>query len=78
MCPLGGGSEIREHPKSTIRNIDAPLGGAGVVDPKASTINAKKCQQWAPLRGAGAVNLGASVINVKKHRRRAPWEVSEL
>jgi hypothetical protein len=78
MCPLGGDSEIRERPKSMLRNIDAPLGGAGAVDPETSTINAKKCQRWAPLRGAGAVDPGAFIINVKKRRRRAPWEVPEL
>jgi hypothetical protein len=34
---------IRERLPSTLRNIDGgPLGGAGDVDPDASTINAKK------------------------------------
>jgi hypothetical protein len=39
---------IREHPPSTIRNVDGgPLGGAGAEDPGASTINAKKRRQRA-------------------------------
>jgi hypothetical protein len=41
--------EIQERPPSTLRNIDSgPLGGAGAVDLRAFTINAKKHQRWTP------------------------------
>jgi hypothetical protein len=43
------GLEIREHPPSTLGNIDGgPLGGVRVGDSGAPTINAKKRRQWAP------------------------------
>jgi hypothetical protein len=41
--------EIRDHPPSTLRNVNGgPLGGAGAIDPGAPTINTKKHWQQDP------------------------------
>jgi hypothetical protein len=39
--------EIRKHPPSTLKNVDGVPPGGADGDSGASTINAKKCQQWA-------------------------------
>jgi hypothetical protein len=48
--------KIREHPPSTLRNVDGvPSGGAGAKDSGAPTINAKKHRRWAPRKRGHAV-----------------------
>jgi hypothetical protein len=56
------------------------MGGVGVEDLGAPTINVRKRKTSTvnPLGGAGAEDPGASTTNTKKRRRRPPWEALEI
>jgi hypothetical protein len=64
--------KIREHPPSTLGNIDGGPREAPELKIRERPPSMLRNIDGGPLGGAGAEDLGTPTINTKKHRQRAP------
>jgi hypothetical protein len=75
---LGAGGDPGA-PTINVTNVECrPLGGAGAIDPGASTINAKKCRRRAPWEVPALEIWERPPSTVRNVDGGAPWEVPEL